>query len=771
MKKRKIITLTCFFLNLLFFLAYAGDTGTIKGVVKDAKTGDALQEALVTLSGTYWGDVSNYAGEFEIRDVAPGKYRLVVTLLGYARADIPVEVRANQTTQIIVQLEQKPLAVEEILVTAPQDYLSPQIQVYAQEIERDNPKDVGEYFKTIVGGGAVKKGSFAMDPVLRSFKYDQLNVQYDGGIRAWGGCPNRMDPPTAHIQSEDLEKIEVIKGPFTVRFGQTMGGIINLVMKKPEPSETFQLHGAAETGYETNGTGKRARISLTGSARRFDFYLGGGTKDYGNYTTGAGLEVPASFRVNDYSVKVGFTPGENHRFQVSWRQSFARDVNYPALPMDARKDDTNILALDYSGRNLSDKVVSFTVKLYRTDISHLMDNVNRPNVKLVKAVTDVTSDTYGGRLEVGLNLFRNNLWYIGADYYRLHKDGKRSREVYFNVCTQTPIDPPKHFEDFVWQNSAISDAGFFTEFRQVLNERLSLTAGARVDLISSEIKDPSPQFVQAYGDISRFDETNVSGTLTLLYDLSKITRLSLALGRGTRTADLTERYINHLSVGRDAYEYFGNPFLKSEKNNQVELALEQHWEKLNVQANVFYSLINDYIFAEVDTTLPRLFMPCVPPPYTKRYRNIDQVTQVGFELSFDGKLPGGWSYRGGVAYTRGQNVDLDEPLPEIPPLEGKLALRYFNVTHKFWGEIDGRFVADQNRISPTFGETATPGFSVFNLRAGIYLGKYTELSAFVNNLFDKNYYEHLSRKYKNMPDSYLLYEPGRNFVLQLKVKF
>ncbi len=770
MRATKII-LILLLLTLLMLISYAGDTGRIKGVIKDARTGDVLQEALITVAGTYWGDVSNYAGEFEIRDVAPGNYHLVVTLLGYAKTEIPVVVTAGRTTQVTIQLEQKPIAVEEILVTAPREYLSPQVEIYAQEIERNNPKDVGEYFKNIIGGGAVKKGGFAMDPVLRSFKYDQLNVQYDGGIRAWGGCPNRMDPPTSHIQSEDLEKIEIIKGPFTVRFGQTMGGIINLVMKKPEPSETFQIHGTAETGYESNGSGKRARLSITGGARKFDFYLGGGTKDYGNYTTGAGLEVPAGFRVNDYSVKVGFTPRESHRFQVSWRQSFARDVNYPALPMDARKDDTNILALDYSGRNFSSRVVSLTVKLYRTDITHVMDNLNRPNSKFVKAIADVTSDTYGGRMELGLNLFRDNLWYLGADYYRLHKDGKRSREVFFNVCTQTPVDPPKQFQDFIWQNSSISDAGFFSEWQQSLSERISLTAGVRLDLIASEIKDPSPQFTAAYGNISRFDETNFSGMLSLLYELSNNTRFSLGLGRGTRTADLTERFINHLTVGRDAYEYFGNPFLKSEKNHQVELALEQHWEKLSFQANVFYSLINDYIFAEVDTTLHRLFMPCMPPPYTKRFRNIDRATQLGFEISFHGKLGYGFSYQGGIAYTRGQNEDLNEPLPEIPPLEGKLTLRYFNVTHRFWGEIDSRVVADQNRISTTFGETETPGFSVFNLRTGVYLGNHLELSAFVNNLFDKNYYEHLSRKFKNMPESYLLYEPGRNFVFQLKATF
>ncbi len=758
-------------LLFLIFTGFAQTTGTIKGVVKDATTGDPLQEALITVAGTYLGDVSDFHGEFEIRNVPPGKHLLLVSLLGYQKMELGVNVQAGEITQVSIQMKQKPIAVEEIIVTATRENISPQVEVYSREVQEESPKDIGEFFRKVNGGGAVKKGGFAMDPVLRSFKYDELNVQYDGGIRAWGGCPNRMDPPTSHIQSEDLEKIEIIKGPFTVRFGQTMGGVVNLVMKKPEPGQEFQLHVSGETGYETNGESKRARLSFTGGVKNFDFYLGGGTKDYGNYTTGAGLEVPSSFRVNDYSVKVGFTPRPDHRFQVSWRQSFARDVNYPALPMDARKDDTNILALDYSGRNLSSKIVSLAAKIYKTDVSHLMDNLDRPNYSIVHAVTDVTADTYGGRLELGLNMWNKSLWYLGADYYRLHKDGNRSRDVYFNVCTQMPVNPPMHFNDYVWQNSSISDAGFFSEIRHSLTNRLTIIAGARLDLISSRIKDPSTQFLQEYGDISEFNETNFSGTVSFQYTLSKSTLLSLSAGRGTRTADLTERYINHLTVGRDAYEYFGNPNLKSEANNQVELGIVHSREKLSLRGNIYYSLINNYIFARVDTGLHRLFMPCVPPQYTKRFRNIDEATQVGFELSFNGKIGGGFSYRGNAFYTRGENVDLNEPLPEIPPLEGNLVLRYFNVNHRFWGEIGGRFVADQNRISTTFGETKTPGFAVYNAEAGVQIGKYLQFSFNVNNIFDRNYYEHLSRKYKNMPDSYLLYEPGRNFAFNLKVKY
>jgi hypothetical protein len=41
-----------------------------------------------------------------------------------------------------------------------------------------------------------------------------LNIQFDGGTKAMHACPNRMDPITTHVIPEEIEKIEIIKGPY-----------------------------------------------------------------------------------------------------------------------------------------------------------------------------------------------------------------------------------------------------------------------------------------------------------------------------------------------------------------------------------------------------------------------------------------------------------------------------------------------------------------------------------------------------------------------------
>ena len=755
----------------LALIGWSQDNLSLHGRIFDKETNEPLAGTVVKVQDTERYTSADEQGNFEFKNLAAGSYILQVSRIGYKNVYLKIDLEPNKISDIELHLTPQPLPVEEILVTALPEHFVPQSDIYEQEIRERAPKDVGELFKDISGFGVIRKGGYAMDPVMRSFKYEQLNVRYDGGIYLSHACPNRMDPVTTHMQAEDLEKVEIIKGPFSVRHGQSMGGIVNLVMKRPQPTDAFRIRTEIESGYETNGNGKRARLALSASQHYYDFYLSGGTKQYGNYQSGAGLEIPSSFSINDYSLKLGMTPWQNHRFQLTWRQSFSRDVMHAGLPMDTRKDDTDIWALDYSTRNLNDKILSLSVKIYWTNIDHVMDNMDRPNFSMVHAVATVNSSSAGAKVETGINPLNGALWYVGADHFQLEKDGTRIREVYMNASTGMMFDPPRYFEDFIWQDSKLTDSGLFTEWQQTINSRLGFLAGARVDFVSSNINNPSPQFIDEYGELNDFNETNISLTASLNYAINATTSLILSSGRGTRSPSLVERYINHLSIGMDGYEYFGNPHLNPETNNQVEISLDRQTTTSNLKLGLFYSYIDNYITAAVDSSLPRLFMPNNEPRFAKRFQNVAKAIQMGFEISLTGKIHRYLAYRSALAYTYGDNRDWNEPLSEIPPLEAKLALRYIHPSNRFWAEIDGRFVAEQNRIAESFGETETPGFSVINLLANVNISRYLGLNLGIRNLFDKNYYEHLNRRYINQPINEIIYEPGRNFTFMIKFHY
>jgi len=68
----------------LFISLFAGTTGKISGIVKDADTGEALPGANVIIEGTTLGASTDLDGYYSIINVPPGRYTLKVIYVGYA---------------------------------------------------------------------------------------------------------------------------------------------------------------------------------------------------------------------------------------------------------------------------------------------------------------------------------------------------------------------------------------------------------------------------------------------------------------------------------------------------------------------------------------------------------------------------------------------------------------------------------------------------------------------------------------------------------------
>ena len=264
--------------------------------------------------------------------------------------------------------------------------------------------------------------------------------------------------------------------------------------------------------------------------------------------------------------------------------------------------------------------------------------------------------------------------------------------------------------DLIWQDSWLYNVGAFAEANFTIDENWDLLVGGRLDYVKSGINNPAADFEELYGEIDPDAEVNFNITSSINYNFGQNGLAQLSLGRGQRPAELTERYINHFTVGLDAYEYVGNPNLKSEINNQLDLTLKNSDGKLFWSVNLFYSYMQNYITAIVDESLRRKYMPATEPIYAKRFINIDQSWQTGFDAEIGYLFPRNFSARAGAFYTRAQNVDFNEPLPEITPLTGLIAVRYEK--EKFWGEFKGRLVAKQDRVSTSFDESKTPGFKL-----------------------------------------------------------
>src|SRR5690606_15318212 len=94
--------------------------------------------------------------------------------------------------------------------------------------------DAGKFLSSIPEISGIKKaGSYATDPVLRGFKYEQLNIVIDGAANAVNACPSRMDPAVSQVNMNMVQDAEIFKGPYHFRNGNSFGGTINFITLKP----------------------------------------------------------------------------------------------------------------------------------------------------------------------------------------------------------------------------------------------------------------------------------------------------------------------------------------------------------------------------------------------------------------------------------------------------------------------------------------------------------------------------------------------------------
>jgi iron complex outermembrane receptor protein len=662
------------------------------------------------------------------------------------------------------------ILIEEILITAKADQSINKTNINGKVIEIENPHDGGAMFRNQVGFSIEKRGNYGMEPVLRGFKYSQLNVQIDGGVQSANACPNRMDPAISQISPEEIQKIELIKGPYNMRFGASFGGVINIVSKRIKRKDDKIISGSMNLGYESNGKNFYSNLFAQAVGEKLDFSVNAGYKNYGNYKSGSGQEIASSFTRWGYTVKAGANIKDNQRFQFSLRQSAARDVLYAGLPMDADHDNSIISSLDYGIKHLTKSIFILKAKAYASVVDHEMSNLRRPAAKFTHAVSPVQAQVYGGRVELGLDLASKDILYIGADFKQIAKQGYRNREIFINPCPPNQeFDPPKVFQDKTWQDSKKNDLGVFFDNKYEINKNWIWSAGFRFDVISYAINDPDKDFKDHYqSEITPDSRIDPSIMSSLTWYLNHDLNIQWAAARAMRSPDLSELFINHLSIGMDAYEYLGNPNLKSEVNYQTDIKVEKNWEHVSIFGDLFYSYLNDLIIAKLDTSIHKKYMTCKPPQGTKVFQNIDKAFMTGFEAGIEISFLKHFSYSLGAAYTYAQNITWDEPLSEIPPFTLNTSLAY--KTKKINTHIHARMASEQSRVSTSFQESTTPGFTVLDFYITYSPWDFIDINASVTNLLDENYVEHLSRSYKSMEINSLYYEPGRSFNIGLKVR-
>jgi len=715
---------------------------------------------------------TDYNGNFELT-IPSGGSSITISFMGYKTVEQHI---MPSSERLEIALEEAPISIDVVLVTG--DYKTdPVLAIETNDYVRKivQPRNVADLFDDINGFSLIKRGNYAIDPSFRATQYEQLNVQFDGGTKAMHACPNRMDPITTHVIPEEIEKIEIIKGPYTVRYGATFGGIVNMVTQKPT-YEDYGLHGSVDAGYESNGNSMVTMARLQQASEKYDIVGNVGFRDFGNFKDGDGTEIPSSFRSLDYGIRTGYNFSQNQRLQAHWRQSYGRDVLHAGLPMDTEEDNSSILSLDYKLTGLTGQLKNVDAKVYYSYVDHIMSNVNRPSFMMTEALSVIDATTAGGKLELKLKPNNKLSVYSGLDVLYIARDGDRTRLVKSNM--NGPLAMPMEFTDKVWQDSYINDIGLFVESKYSLTPNTMLTTGLRYDNVSSEIRDPEADFASLYPDLEKRTEHNFSGTASIKYAPSNHFIMEVAYGRGVRSANMIERVINYFTVGQDPFEYIGNPNLDAEVNNQFEVGFkgklamsDTNSDMFNYSSSFYYSFYENYIVAVIDETQTRKFMPTNEPLNPKVFRNLDGAYKTGFELSAGIDFLSDFNFTTELAYVYAKNKDLNESLPLVPPLVTRVKFGFER--QRIWVNALYTITSRQENIARSFGEIVTPGYEVLDIRIGVVPVDNLTLGVAALNVLDVTYNNHLNFSFTNQADfgRVPINDPGRNLSAFIQYKF
>jgi len=206
---------------------------TVSGIIKDKTAKTALPFVSVVLktesdSAFVTGTISDEEGRFAISGIRPGNYVLEVSLVGYqtSKQSLYVGNLSGFLDASTIELEENAHALAEVEVSAKQDEVSGRMDKKTFSVEDNPSQSGGSVLQTMqnLPGVTVQEGKVQ----LRGS--EKVTILVDGKQTALTGFGSQYG--LDNIPASAIEKIEIINNPSSKYDANGNAGIINIIMKK-----------------------------------------------------------------------------------------------------------------------------------------------------------------------------------------------------------------------------------------------------------------------------------------------------------------------------------------------------------------------------------------------------------------------------------------------------------------------------------------------------------------------------------------------------------
>lgn len=752
--------------------AQTGELGLIRGTVVDATTRSPVVAAHVHLRNLARHDFSHADGAFHFPDLRNGSYTLVVERLGYATAELEVDVVSGEISTVEVPLRPSALAVAGVVVTGVgrersvnQTY-RPTSVLSGEELSRALSSSVAATIRGEPGIAMLSFGSAPAQPVIRGMSGDRVLVLEDG--HRTGDLSSTAPDHAVGIDPVTARRIEVVRGPAGVLYGSNaLGGVINVIREEVPRTQPEGIGGTASFQAESVSGGATAATVLRAPLGRSLAVRGEVSgRRAGDVRTPLG-EIPS-------------TQAEGHNLALGL--SLIRQWGYAGMAVRRYGLDHGLPG-EFQGEEIPgaheggvDAETERTV--VRVEGAHLSGLGPFVAVEVDASLVRYLHDEVEDRRETAEGTVR----VLGTSFDQLYGTANmvaRHEHLEGSFLAEGAVGLFALGRDLITGGSfpgsrdAQEAAMAAYIFEEVQWDRIRVQVGARYDWTRVEPKDtrairlggetPVPVRTRTFGDLS--------GALSLLFEARPGWIVGGGVSRSFRTPSISELFSDGPHLADFSYDV-GNPDLESEVGVGYDVFVRASRNNVEAEATVFRNQVQNFIYyaptGEADPRFRRF------PVF--RARGDDAVFQ-GADGRIQWEATSGLVFDGTLSYVQAFRAADEDPLPRIPPLNGRLAVRYDVPRYFVGGEWEGARRQDRvpsplpDPVNPgefVTLETPTAGYQLFNVSAGIRILQGESLHSLilkVDNLTDRARWDHLSRAKEVAP------EPGRNVQLLYRVEF
>ncbi|MEI6892234.1 MAG: TonB-dependent receptor [Pontiella sp.] len=648
---------------------------------------------------------------------------------------------AGQSTNEVRELE--PIKVSAMLMEQELKEVPLSVSVMtAEQISQSSASTTAGLMADIPGVETFDTGISGMLRVGIRGEGDRTLVLVDGirisEQKSMSGAPILISP-------NEIERIEVVKGPGSVLYGsEAMGGVVNIITKS---SASEGVGGGFDINMDSalNGGQMTGRFSYRKGDTRI--YATASVSDYDNRESADGEIDNTSW--NSASVNAGIAHDSEKKsvgLNFSWFDAeYEIYTGNENMVMDLPKWERTRLNGWYEQRDISPHLAKIRTDVYyQYSVKDFINDIDWGAIMGIPSMLGTWTeykDTHNEQDTVGAKLQSDWMWgshytIVGLDLMHDHLESEDYSET---GATGMFMDPPFGLtpgSTDAAPEATRSSAAVFVQDEWSFLEGWTLVPGYRATLSYTENEADAATSTLATND----DNFNGTASLALVNTFIDDVTLRAVLAQGYRLPTLGELYTTSGMAGQYVT---GNPDLEEETSVSAEIGARWFTDHITVDLAAFYTEAKDYIDSVEDATVSTGYI----------WENMDEATTFGGEIyiKYDVFTAAETQLAPYVNMTlmRRKYVDDGESsyYTGYSTVKGRAGVRaeapvYGNMS----GWVDGYVrAASEARTSATDED---PGWATLNLMAGVRFdggeNRYYEsirLQVGLLNLLDKSYTE------------------------------